>query len=506
MIVNKKVLYLGSNSTDTDLQVKRLAAQYNVTAHGLIESESFIPNDPGFYHTSLTDLNSGAIINLAKYFDAIHLLDQPLDQWSHSKLLLTTYRVMVELEKLGHETFYKNNTNIQKFINFDHLLKNNKSFCIYPWINLVEADGNLNLCARSAKKINTTAGEINWKTNPEYQKIRQAMLKGELLPDYCKVCYNNYENKNIESYREFETREWVAKLDIHSLEDLDKIERPYYYELRLGNKCNLMCRSCVPMHSSLIERESKKFNVIHQSTKSIKYSSIDIIDVNSLTSKTRVYLTGGEPTVMTEVYEFMEKCIKLKKVDFDFTLGINGQKISKKFLNLCSHFTNMSFSVSLDGYGLVNDYWRWGSNFDTIVKNTHLLEDQGHSISINCVPGIYNVTNLHLLFEFLDQEFPNCGLYLQINHISEQSVFNHPNNSLVVKSMEKCKKTRAYYTDGKSVKTCIDSLYDHYSNDPVCDIALLKKFFEMNDRLDQIRNVRLKDYIPELDECRKYIV
>jgi hypothetical protein len=72
--------------------------------------------------------------------------------------------------------------------------------------------------------------------------------------------------------------------------------------------------------------------------------------------------------------------------------------------------------------------------------------------------------------------------------------------------MEKCKKTKFYYTDGKSMKTTIDSLYNYYSSDPAPNIASLKEFFAFNDRLDQIRNVRLVDYIPELEECRKYIL
>jgi sulfatase maturation enzyme AslB (radical SAM superfamily) len=233
---------------------------------------------------------------------------------------------------------------------------------------------------------------------------------------------------------------------------------------------------------------------------------LDRIDINTLNPQVRVYLTGGEPTVIPEVYEFMQKCIDAGKTDFDFTLGTNAAKISKKFLHLANHFNNMNFSVSLDGYGQVNDYWRWGTDWDTVIKNTKLLESYGHTISINCVPGIYNVTNLHLLFEFLDQEFPHAGIYLQINHVGFQSAYNHPDHDLVVKSMTKCKQTRMYYTDGKSNKTAIDSLYDYYSRRPECDLVALKEFFVYNDQLDHARNSRLGDYIPELEECRKYIM
>jgi hypothetical protein len=86
-----------------------------------------------------------------------------------------------------------------------------------------------------------------------------------------------------------------------------------------------------------------------------------------------------------------------------------------------------------------------------------------------------------------------------------QSVYNHPNTKLVIESLEKCKQTKMYYSDGKSNKTFIDSAIEYYSNNPQCDLNLLKQFFEYNDKLDHARNVRLADYIPELEECRKLI-
>ena len=501
---NKKILCLGNNSEDTDIRTSLLAKENNTINHGLVNDFDFIPADMGYYHISIVDLSSGGIIQMSKYFDAIQLFDQPVKAWSHWKLLMSSYRLMVELDKLGYNTIYKDNINIQKYKNFDQLFSWNKSFCIYPFTLLIEENGHLVPCARSTKKITAVDELGDFKTNVEYNKIRTSMLKGEKLPDHCNYCYD-YESKGVESYREFETIEWVSKLDINSVEDLDKITHPYHYEIRLSNKCNLMCRSCKPEHSHLIDKEYKKFNIIYPGLQTFKYSSTSLIDINSLGPDTRVYLTGGDPTVIPEVYEFMEKCIKADKIDFDFTLGTNGQKLSKRFLELTRHFTNMNFSISLDGYGKVNDYWRWGSDFNTVIKNTHLLENQGHTISINCVPGIYNVTNLHLLYEFLDKELPHCGMYLQINHMPMQSVYNHPNAELAVESMEKCKQTKSYYADGKSNKSFIDSTAEYYSNDPKVDLKLLKDFFEYNDKLDHARNVRLADYIPELEECRKLI-
>jgi sulfatase maturation enzyme AslB (radical SAM superfamily) len=501
---NQKVLCIGNNTEDTDKRTTLLAQQNKAPNNGIINSIEFIPVVSGYYHTSILDLSFGEIVAISKHFDLIVFLDQPKETWSHWKPLLSTYKIMLELEKLGLNVVYKENKNVKNYLEFFNSIDNNKSFCIYPWIEITEERGYLLTCARGLDHVTKFDELKDWRTDPHFGAIRNKMLKGERLENNCKVCYE-HEDKKIESYRQFETKEWLAKLDISSFEDLEKITHPHYYEIRLSNKCNIMCRGCKPEHSHLIDREFKKFNIKFPQEQTFQYSKLDRINIETLNSKVRVYLTGGEPTVIPEVYEFMEKCIAAGKTDFDFTLGINAAKISTRFLELANNFQNLNFSVSLDGFGLVNDYWRWGTSWDKVIKNTKLLQSHGHTISINCVPGIYNVTNLHLLYEFLDKEFPHTGIYLQINRVGFQSAYNHPNSDMVVESMARCKQTKTYYTDGKSNKTAIDSLYDYYSSKPECDLQSLKEFFEYNDKLDAARNSRLGDYIPELEACRKYI-
>lgn len=506
MLYNK-ILYLGSNNIDTDIQVSTLARVNNTVNHGLLTENNKKVQEPGYYHTSLIDLSTGNIISLAKYFDMIILLDQSPEKWSHPTLLETTYKLIIELDKAGFNVQYKTNENIKSFDYWHNLVQKNKSICIHPWILQMQENGQNVLCPRSTVNITSESQKnINWHDNEGYKTVRNNMLEGKLLNDHCKICYD-YESRGIESYRQFETKEWAARLNLTTIEDLESISGPMYFEVRLNNKCNLMCRSCNPDFSNLIEKELKKFKIVHPTipVKTYKYSNLAHIDINKLTEMSRVYLTGGEPTVMIEVYNWMQECIDKNKTNFDFTLGTNGQRINKKFLNLTKYFSNLNFSVSLDGFGIINDYWRWGSNFQTIIKNMHTLQDQGHNISINCVPGIYNVTNLHLLLEFLDREFPLTIIYMQLNSLPIQDAYNHPNANLVLESMEQCKQTSVYYSNGKSCKTTIDSLYDYYSKNPTCDLKSLREFFDYNDKLDQARNVRLIDYIPELEECRKYL-
>ena len=504
------VLFLGNNDESTDQQVSALAKQHGIVNHGLISDSDFVPDLSGYYHTTAVDIPWGDLIVLAQKFDTIIMLDQPQNLWSHWKCLQATFKLMIKLEQLGKHTVFRKNKNTKKILYWTNFVFNeNKSFCIYPWINFYNNGHELKLCTRARDTVTTVDQFQGWTSDPNYTRIRNKMLQGEKISNHCKTCYN-YENHNIESYRQFETLDWVMQLDLEDIQDLPKIKRPYYYEVHTGNHCNLKCRGCTPKYSAPIGIEFKKFNITPPDTVDQNWIprsfSMDQIDIDILDNKTTVYLHGGEPTIMPEVLSFMKQCIAKNQTNFNLAMCTNGVKFSQEFLDTIANFPNTSISLSIDGYEKINDYWRSGSDWNKVIANAHLLQSQGHSISINTVPGIYNVTNLHLLFEFLDREFPFTAIYLQLNRYLWQSAFNHPIKDLVIESMRKCMQTSVYHSNGKSCKSGIDSIYNHYNSNPVCDLKSLKDFFAYNDQLDRARDIKLADYIPELEAARSYIL
>lgn len=508
LTTNAKVLFLGNNDESTDHKVSKLAKQHDTVNHGLILDSEFNPNKSGYYHTTVVDIPWGDLILLAQKFDSIVMLDQPQILWSHWKCLQATFKLMVKLEQLGKHTVFRDNKNIKKILYWSDLVyKENKSFCIYPWINFFDDGKELKLCSRDQTTVTETDQFQDWATDPNYTKIRNSMRQGNKLPDHCSVCYE-YEDHGIESYRQFETMDWVIKLNLESIDDLEKIQRPYFYEMHTGNHCNIKCRGCQPAFSEPIGKELKKFNIITPGDMiwTPGTSTVDRIDIDNLDNKSSVYFQGGEPTIMPEVLGFMKRCIAKNQTDFNLTMCTNGVKFSQEFLETVSHFPNTNFSFSIDGFSKINDYWRSGSQWEKVIANAHMIQSQGHFVSINTVPGIYNVTNLHLLFEFLDREFPFTAIYLQINYLPWQSAFNHPLKELVVESMSKCMQTSVYHSNGKSCKSGIDSIYNHYSNNPVCNINDLKDFFAYNDQLDRVRGTKLADFIPELEAARSYTI
>jgi pyruvate-formate lyase-activating enzyme len=264
-----------------------------------------------------------------------------------------------------------------------------------------------------------------------------------------------------------------------------------------------MCRTCDNVRSHLIEKEWKTINIPlwHYQQANITFEHVDFDTVK------RIYVGGGEPTVMTEFYDFLTKCIAHGHTDFELVIGTNGMKFSDKIMKLFSKFTDVCFSVSFDGYKKVGDYIRWGSDFDTVTKNTHMLLDHGHKVGLQTVFSVYNATRMHEIFEFYDQEFPTASLLVQYAGFADDMMnpYNHPCPDLVIDSMKRCTQTQVYYSNGRSCKTQVDAMLDWYTNQYQLDANKLNKFYEFNDKLDKSRGSLLADYIPELAQARSMI-
>jgi hypothetical protein len=502
----KKTLCLGNETQDTDNITHDLAVSKKTVNHGLISSTSgFFPEKSGFYHTSLADIPPGDIVqNLAPNFDEIKMLDQSIDSYPHWKSFVHTFRLMLQLEKKGFNTDFRNNTNNKDILYWYHLLYQNKSLCVYPFINLINDYGSAVQCQKQPYPITKIDSITDWANDPNFAPIRNSMLAGIKMPDRCRICYER-EETGEESARQFESLEWAMELRLKSENDLKLLKQPALYEIRPSNKCNIMCRMCDDRHSHLIEEENLKIGFPITTNKwkmqDFPYDRIDFKTVK------RIYWAGGEPTVMPEFYAFLRRCIQQKHTDFYLSIGTNGQKISNTLLDLLKEFSNVNFSVSFDGYQSVNDYIRWGSNFDMIRKNCFRILEHGHQLSFQTVFSMYNATRLHEVYEFYDRDFPGCNSLVQ--PASEVNGYlgpwHNPLREQILESMFRCRETKVYHANGRNTADLVEELITR-CKDHDYDRKILLDFFNYNDKLDQSRGSRLADYIPELEESRRYII
>jgi sulfatase maturation enzyme AslB (radical SAM superfamily) len=320
------------------------------------------------------------------------------------------------------------------------------------------------------------------------------MLQGESVEQHCRSCYR-LENMGIVSARQQETVEWANRLNLQSVDELLKLSSPAYYEIRPSNKCNLQCRMCNPNDSHLIAREYQQLGLI-SSTSAIEKNStgFDIVD---FTSARKIYVAGGEPTIMPEFYEFLDRCIAEGRTDVEFLVNTNGTKLSDRFKQQLSHFSNFHFVFSIDAFEDLNYYIRWPSKWDNVIENLQYLKQHGHVVTVNTTVSIYNITNLHKLFAFIDQEFPGTLIHCQI--ADNLSPFLYPNIKQALSSLQAV-QTMNCYQNSLLLASSIDGYIRQFEQRS--DTADLTKFFKFNDLLDQSRGVQLVDYLPELDRYR----
>ena len=136
-MIMHKILVIGNETRDTDDKVTALANESNSINHGLVSDSNFVPKDSGYYHTTVVDIDPGDIANLAKYFDTVMMLDQDPSSYPHFKSLVTTLRLMYDLESVGINTVYRNNASAKKLLYWRNLLKENKSFCFLRRISII---------------------------------------------------------------------------------------------------------------------------------------------------------------------------------------------------------------------------------------------------------------------------------------------------------------------------------------------------------------------------------
>ena len=120
--------------------------------------------------------------------------------------------------------------------------------------------------------------------------------------------------------------------------------------------------------------------------------------------------------------------------------------------------------------------------------------------------SIYNVTRLYELFKWLDDEFPGILIHAQLVGSKNDmlSALQFPDSKMALSKLLPIQQLKCYNND-KLLKSLVDGLISHYQSNPVIDQEKLKLFFEFNNKLDNSRNVKLVDYVPELEQFRKTI-
>jgi len=404
---------------------------------------------------------------------------------------------------------------------------NNGVFCVMPWTHFaVGTDGRVRPCSWETERLliddtvyNVVDHDISiHETQPPIAQLKQNMLQG-VKSDYCKRCYEQEKLCGV-SKRTVETfnfqKKAAQKIVNNEPVKINEIE------LRLGNMCNIGCISCGPGSSSFFVKEiNKKQFALDNFSKSFKrqYNEVSKQDLNWYQNKdfwnniekhlenvTYIYLAGGEPTIIKENWEFLEKVIELGYAK-NIKLGIstNLTNVQPRHIEIYNSFKETRIYSSIDGYGDLNDYVRYPSKWKSISKNFETLcKDTDHNIvKFNVIPviSIFTVWQLDTLVAWIRNVQKDTGANIDfgthtlLRDPAYMSLYNMPDDAKVA-ALNVVKSFSQYFVeDDFQVKRIRDYIENSIGKGNT-EIFYEGKTYTEN--FDRLRNNSWQDYVPEL--------
>ena len=253
---------------------------------------------------------------------------------------------------------------------------------------------NIHATGKDGEELNFGTHNVEDIWNSDYMiNVRKQMLNGE-RPKACEVCWK-LEDSGIQSSRQsafIELKDWAKPKDYQTSHP----PLPQSLELRLGNFCNLRCNSCWSLSSDRVANERRK---IQQTDDIMPYwlrkewdyeldldgkanwvwwENNEFIDsIKKLAPKLkRLYLTGGEPTLIKRNIEIMQMILDTGNTDCYIALTTNLTQWNEIFYNTMSRFKHGEIQISIDHVHDKNEYIRYPTKWENIEKNIIRMYDK----------------------------------------------------------------------------------------------------------------------------------
>lgn len=479
---NTIYLFIGNGSEKSGMKALINSKALKVPFHGVLDENTLIKN--GAYHTSIYDINFLKLKKLVSKYD-INLICLGDKKYTNEYDFYLTQNFLAE-ESLTGKVKYLDKSVANSFVK---VLFENKSICIKPWIAIHQNGNKIDSCCIQKSDYNY-----------DLDSVKKLMLEDK-KPKECSHCYE-LEDGNSISNRITESAEWSQRLDIKSASDLEIIDGIKYFDFRLDNTCNLMCRTCGPGSSNLIENEYIKIG-LHTGPKKNKKSKL--FEEHQLKQGKRFYFAGGEPLWHPDFLFTLQQLEQLGLLNADIQINTNAAKIPKKVIDIFQKFSNLFFIISFDGYKDKLTYIRWPNKWDLFCENVEILNKLSNKpLQFNCVISLYNVSHCYDMLKWIEDTYNDAQLTFTIlTTPGFQQAKYFPNKKIALEEIEKLKSLKRYSTDEVFVSKV--QFLENLLRQQEFDKEILKEFFEFNDLLDRSRGCNLIDYIPELEECRKLI-
>ena len=289
------------------------------------------------------------------------------------------------------------------------LLKDSKTFCIYPWIHLhAYPTGEAYPCCHAEMKpgivgnCRTNTLEEIWRDQP-MQQLRADMLS-ETPNAACTRCYEQEQSGF------FSGRKSANKHHGHHVKKLDS--NPFemtYWDIRFSNLCNLSCRSCGHIFSSSWYQDQAKLAGPEWKARNtvLNYAGRTETDMweqlePHLDYVEQIYFAGGEPLLMAEHYNILEELLRRGRTDVRLIYNTNFTHTDLKGRSVFEYwrqFKSVAVGASLDDMGARGEYIRKGTDWSVVQQNRRDMLKICPDVDFYISPTL-SIMNAHHLPDF----------------------------------------------------------------------------------------------------------
>ena len=295
----------------------------------------------------------------------------------------------------------------------EFLLKDSKTFCIYPWIHVhAYPTGEAYPCCHAEMNV----GQIgNCKTNtlaeiwnsPEQRQLRVDMLS-ETPNAACGRCYEQEESGFFSGRRSANKHHGHHIGRINATDDVGHTEQfeMTYWDLRFSNLCNLSCRSCGHIFSSSWYKDQTELAgpAWAKINKPLNYAGRFATDmweqlIEHIDHVEQIYFAGGEPLMMEEHYLILEELERRGRFDVRLIYNTNFTKTRLKDRTVFDYwrkFDSVAVGASLDASGPHGEYIRKGTEWATVEANRREMMEICPKVDFYISPTLSIMNAMHL--------------------------------------------------------------------------------------------------------------
>jgi len=287
-------------------------------------------------------------------------------------------------------TYQYNSTDLVKKVALtereEFLLKDSKTFCIYPWIHLhAYPTGEAYPCCHAEMGVGqvgncreNTLKEI-WNSDAQ-KKLRTDMLTETPNPA-CARCYEQEESGFFSGRRSANKHHGhhVGRVVMTEPDGHVNHFGMTYWDIRFSNLCNLSCRSCGHIFSSSWYQDQAQ---LAGPTWALNNSALNIAgrDKNDMWEQLlphldyveQIYFAGGEPLMMEEHYNILDELERRGRFDVRLIYNTNFTQTKLKDREVFDYwrkFKSVAVGASLDAQGPRAEYIRRGTDWARVERN-----------------------------------------------------------------------------------------------------------------------------------------